>query len=410
MTIDTTRCADSALPQWISDIEASEFFLTTPRGTLLAADPVHEIDASGHTRLADLARAAHRLLTTRAVSPRPLLVGAVPFGDVAGARLAIAASVRWERSSVLPKDALPAPVSGVERAESTPGPVAYADGVRTVVERIARTDLRKVVLARALDIGTRTTIPVAALALRAAQGNPDAYVFATKLAPPGRAVRPTLIGASPELVIRKTGPEVVTNPLAGSASRSADPAEDRRRARALRRSAKDLHEHRIVIEAVADALRPYCAELRVPEPELVRTRTMWHLSTPIQGTLADPGVSSLELAAALHPTPAVCGTPTGAARELLAEIEGFDRRFYAGLTGWMDAAGDGEWILSLRCAEVTGAGARLYAGAGIVAGSDPGLELAETSGKLRTLLSVFGLEDLETRCTADVSDTLERSR
>jgi len=120
---------------------------------------------------------------------------------------------------------------------------------------------------------------------------------------------------------------------------------------------------------------------------------MWHLSSPISGRLADPSVSALALAEALHPTPAVCGTPLPAARGAIAEIEGIDRGYYSGLVGWCDAAGDGEWAVTLRSAEVSDATVRLFAGAGVVAGSDPDAELAETGAKFRTLLRAIGLED-----------------
>ncbi|NUP81508.1 MAG: isochorismate synthase, partial [Nonomuraea sp.] len=177
-------------------------------------------------------------------------------------------------------------------------------------------------------------------------------------------------------------------------ARSADPAEDRRRAAALAASAKDLREHRLVVADVADALAPYCAGLRVPAtPELTSTEAMWHLSTRITGTLRDPDVRALTLAAALHPTPAVCGTPEPGARRVIEALEPFDRGFYAGLAGWTDAAGDGEWAVAIRCAEVAEHTLRLYAGAGIVTGSDPDAELAETSAKFRTMLRALGVSD-----------------
>nr|BFE82385.1 hypothetical protein GCM10020093_049860 [Planobispora longispora] len=203
----------------------------------------------------------------------------------------------------------------------------------------------------------------------------------------------TLIGASPELLVSRRGRTVISNPLAGSAARSADPAEDRRRAAALAASAKDLHEHRLVVEAVADALAPYCADLDVPNgPELTSTETMWHLSTRVTGVLRDPDTPVLALAAALHPTPAVCGTPRLRARRAIEELEPFDRGFYTGLVGWTDAAGDGEWAVTIRCAEAAGRMLRLYAGAGIVPGSDPDKELAETSAKFRTMLRALGVD------------------
>ncbi len=175
---------------------------------------------------------------------------------------------------------------------------------------------------------------------------------------------------------------------------SADPVEDLRRAEELLHSEKDLAEHAFVADAVRAALAPYCAELIVPErPTLLRTAAMWHLSSTVTGILREPSTTALELALALHPTPAVCGTPTDRARAAIGELEPFDRGLYTGVVGWGDATGDGEWVVTLRCAEADGDRLRLFAGAGVVAASDPELELAETSAKFRTFLHVLGLED-----------------
>ncbi len=137
----------------------------------------------------------------------------------------------------------------------------------------------------------------------------------------------------------------------------------------------------------------YCSGLDVPaEPEVVGTPTMWHLSTRISGRVGEDGPSSLELAEALHPTPAVCGVPLDRARDTIARLEPEDRGYYAGLVGWTGLDGDGEWVVTIRCAEVSDRTARLFAGAGIVAGSEPEAEVAETSAKFRTLLRALGAE------------------
>lgn len=291
-----------------------------------------------------------------------------------------------------------------------PDPEHYKKNVNEALDRLNRDTLQKVVLSRTLQLTYTEPVDISRLLRNLARHNPQGYTFAVNLgggdstssgkasgkAKPdlrGVGVR-TLIGASPELLITKTGLSIRANPLAGSAPRSDDPAEDERRAAALLASAKDQFEHRLVVEAVEAALRPYCKSLNVPEgPSLVRTETMWHLSTDIYGELASPGASVLDLALSLHPTPAICGTPTELAREIIREIEPFERGFFTGMVGWCDAKGDGEWIVTIRCAEAEGRSLRLYAGAGIVADSSAEAELAETAAKFRTLLLAMGLHD-----------------
>jgi isochorismate synthase len=160
----------------------------------------------------------------------------------------------------------------------------------------------------------------------------------------------------------------------------------------LAASAKDQREHAFVVDAMATALAPLCSDLDVPAtPGLTQTPNMWHLGTRIVGSVREPATTALDLAVALHPTPAVCGTPTADAREFILTNEG-DRGFYAGAVGWCDSAGDGEWMVGIRCAELSADGRtiRASAGGGIVSDSDPQLELAETSAKLRTILSALG--------------------
>ena len=176
-------------------------------------------------------------------------------------------------------------------------------------------------------------------------------------------------------------------PLAGTAPRSGDPDEDLANAKALADSAKEREEHAIVVAAVEAVLGAYCDDLSLDaEPVLEPTANVWHLATRFEGTLRDPGVSALELVAALHPTPAVCGAPSTAARACIEASEPFDRGSYAGPVGWVDARGDGDWAIALRCAALDGERATLYAGAGIVAGSDPAREVDETDRKFRAFV------------------------
>jgi len=244
--------------------------------------------------------------------------------------------------------------------------------------------LRKVVLARTIEVDAGRELDARRLAHRLRAVNPDAFTFATP------TTAGTLVGASPELLVSRFGREVRSNPLAGSAARSGDPDEDRANADALLASAKDREEHAIVVEAIAEVLRPFCRELTWdPVPTLLETPNVWHLSTRFRGLLREPPPGVLELVRVLHPTPAVAGEPRDAALGVIEELEPFDRGSYAGPVGWMDATGDGEWAIALRCAELRGDRATLYAGAGIVAGSIPDAEVDETERKFRAFLDAL---------------------
>jgi menaquinone-specific isochorismate synthase len=271
-----------------------------------------------------------------------------------------------------------------------PEPQEYAAAVREATRRIRAGKLRKVVLARSIVVAADRELDAKQLLWRLRAVDPDCYTFASpELAIDAGDLVPTgtLVGATPELLVRKEGDLVTATPLAGSAARYGDPGEDRGSGERLFASAKDREEHALVVEDVSAVLAPLCEELTYPhEPELLGTANVWHLATPFRGTLKASVRSALDLVAALHPTPAVCGTPRDAARTVLAELEPLDRGCYAGPIGWVDAGGDGEWAIALRCAEITGTTARVFAGAGIVADSDPDQELDETERKFRALL------------------------
>ncbi|WP_378733913.1 isochorismate synthase [Nocardia brasiliensis] len=398
----TTEAIDARKPDVFDPTavaDESELFLASPTSTLVARDV---IAAANATPLADAAEHGTALLADCArdmtakdrASGGPLLVGAVPFAPNAPARLVVARDIHWGPPATRTYTGGAPEIPRAVRVDLMPWPDRYINSVERALVKLAGSGQHKVVLARAIDVITAEPARARDLVRSLILGEPDAYVFAVPVGTVRNGARRMLVGASPELVVRRVGRSVVSNPLAGSAPRSADPVEDRRRAWELQRSAKDLREHRIVVDAVADALRPFCAALEVPDqPSVIHTRTMWHLSTRVRGVLADPLPNALELAAALHPTPAVCGWPASFARRVIAESEAFDRQFYCGLTGWMNETGDGEWVLALRCAEVADTRLRLYAGAGVVEGSDPASELAETSAKFRTFLSAIGLED-----------------
>ncbi|MFI9202073.1 isochorismate synthase DhbC [Streptomyces sp. NPDC053048] len=364
-------------------------FFASPTRTLLA----HGVRAEVPHGEAPLARRVTETLEAEllAGNPAPVVIGTVPFHHDAPAALAVPETVRWAPPLATdPLVALPAaaPAAADWDVRPEPEPGVYGAAVAEAVRRMKRGDFSKVVLARTLRLTSSRDLDLPGLLQRLARRDPSGYTFAVPSGP-GR----TLLGASPELLVSRRGGRLVANPLAGSTPRSADLAEDVRRAAALLESAKDLHEHAVVVDAVREALAPYCRTLEVPErPTLVRTATMWHLSTTVTGELAEPAVSALELACALHPTPAVCGTPTAIARDVIGELEPFDRGAYTGMVGWGDANGDGEWVVTIRCAEAEERTLRLFAGAGVVEQSSPEAETAETGAKFQTFLQAVGVD------------------
>ncbi|MFD7901365.1 isochorismate synthase DhbC [Kitasatospora sp. NPDC059722] len=365
-----------------------EAFFASPTRTLLTSGVLARVPQDGRPLPARVA--ATLADARRAGVERPFVVGAVAFDHDARAELTV--PVRVRATGALRDDpliALPAPpAEQVDwQVRPVPEPAGYGAGVAAAVERLRAGELSKVVLARTLELTSGAPLDLPAVLQRLARRDPGGYTFAVP-AGGGR----TLIGASPELLLSRRGTAVLANPLAGSVPRSADLGEDVRRAAALLESPKDLHEHAVVVDAIRTALAPYCRTLDIPaRPTLVRTAAMWHLATTITGELADPAASALELAAALHPTPAVCGTPTPVARRVIGETEPFDRGLYAGMVGWGDVDGDGEWVVTIRCAEAHERTLRVFAGAGVVAQSRPEAELAETEAKFRTFLDAAGV-------------------
>ena len=202
-----------------------------------------------------------------------------------------------------------------------------------------------------------------------------------------------LIGATPELLVRREKGLITSRVLAGTIRRTGDDAHDLALAASLARSSKDLEEHEYAVRSVADALKPHCKSMNVPEtPFVLHLPNVMHLASDVAGVAAN-GASALGLAAALHPSAAICGTPTDVARDVIGEIEGMHRGRFSGPVGWMDAAGDGEWCIALRCGQADPDDPRrmrLFAGAGIVAGSDPEAELAETNAKLVPMRDALG--------------------
>lgn len=409
MTIDGDLGQEGEPGRLLEAYEAGRsFFFASPRGTMLArgVDATVPKSACSHRGTGLAMRVGEFLRGAEEFGRRnPLVVGAVPFDENLPAHLVLPSEVL--RASPLP---LTVPLSapsvpiGDYAIRSVPEPAEYERGIRRALRRLDCGELDKVVLARSLELSQSGPVDVRAMLRHLAISDPGGHTFAVDLPRRGEdgsrdsygpqpELRRTLLGASPELLVSRHGTRVGSLPLAGSVPRSSDPGEDSRRAQSLLNSNKDLREHDIVVDAVADALAPWCADLDVPDsPAVISTATMWHLATEITGELRDPQTSSLELATALHPTPAVCGTPVEQARAMIGETEPFDRGYYSGMVGWCDASGDGEWVLAIRCAEIEDESVRLYAGAGVVVGSDPATELAETTAKFRTALSSMGLD------------------
>lgn len=323
----------------------------------------------------------------------PVAFGSFSFdpGSPRGAALVVPETIvghrdgQWWVTTISAEGALPgSPPELAQRVVSAPGEVSFADGalsgaqwalaVGRAVERIGAGEVEKVVLSRDLLASTAHPVDVRWLLRALAERYATCWTFSVD----------GLVGATPELLVRLERGLVHSRVLAGTIRRSGDDDHDMALAGSLARSSKDLEEHEYAVRSVAEALAPHCSSMNVPEaPFVLHLPNVMHLATDVAGVLADDA-TSLRLAAALHPSAAVCGTPTEAARRMIRELEGMDRGRYTGPVGWIGADGDGEWGIALRCAEIGSdpSRLRLFAGCGIVAGSDPAAELAESDAKL----------------------------
>lgn len=357
------------------------FALSGPKGTLIAGGV--------RAHYSDIASARAALRSGDA----PIVLGALPFDISKPAALLVPETL--EHVQVLP-DWPTGPVPSVRIDAALPPSAEHRARISRARDQLAApgSPLHKVVLARALRLTADAPLDGRMLLRRLLAADPTAYGFLVDLTAAGADHAGTaFVGASPELLVARSGDEVVCRPFAGSAPRSSDPEIDAANGAALAGSEKNRHEHRLVIETMRDALEPLCDELTIaPEPRLSRTAAVWHLCTPIIGRLRDTSTDAIDLALALHPTPAVGGVPTARAIELIAELEG-DRGFYAGAVGWCDAHGDGYWVVSIRCAELSAdrRTALARAGGGIVAESDPDDEVDETTTKFTTMLNALGV-------------------
>ncbi len=318
-------------------------------------------------------------------SPADLVIPAVQFRKDAGGTTTV--TIVGDSDEEIVRDALrrrdPAPATA---ASWSIRPVVdvddYLAAVAAARDAVRAGELTKAVIARPIVVQSSEPIDVHAVLrrLRASFGSSFRYSI------------DGFIGASPELLVEVDGAAVRSHPLAGTAPRTGDVDNDARLAAELIASTKNQIEHRVVIDVVHDTLLPWASYLDwEPDPSIVTVANVQHLGTRMEGMLSQPGPSVIELVRALSPTPALGGHPRDAAIELIQRVEGFERGRYGGAVGWVDAAGNGTWAVAIRCAELSDdrRSARLVAGGGIVADSDPHAELAETQAKFQAMLSAI---------------------
>jgi menaquinone-specific isochorismate synthase len=325
----------------------------------------------------------------------PIALGAVPFlpgskADLIVPQVVVAKAADGHRSVTVIDNAevdlfgTGDPEPSAATFSITPGVAIdhYLAAVAAARDAVQAGRMDKAVIARPIVVESDQPVDVHAVLRRLKASFGSSYRFSIS----------GFIGASPELLVEVDGDIVRAHPLAGTTRTTGDPDLDAQLAAELQASAKNRVEHRAAIEMVRDTLLPYCSYLDwAPEPSIVKVANVQHLGSQAEGMLSKPTPTVIELVRALQPTPAVGGYPREAAIELILEVEGFERGVYGGAVGWVDGAGDGQWAVSLRCAELSDdrRSARLVAGGGIVADSEPLAELAETQAKFQAMLSAI---------------------
>jgi len=338
------------------------------------------IDLPGGVATADIGERVGNELA--ALGSDAVAVGALPFNPHIATSLVVPEELWFAAEGLTP----PAPGEAAMAPDAftlTPS-LSHADWCELVVDATAAIDngeFAKVVLARAVEVTANRSIVISDVVRRLHELYPSCTTFSID----------GFVGATPELLISRHGTHVVSYPLAGTTARVGDPDADAAAAAALMASVKDRAEHRLTVDGVATTLAAWCERLDVPDaPGVVALRNVTHLGTKITGELgATAPASVLDLVAGLHPTAAVGGEPSAAALKWLATHERLDRGRYAGPVGWLNASGDGEWWVGIRCAEIDDTRAVLRAGCGIVAGSEPASELVESQLKLQALLATL---------------------
>jgi menaquinone-specific isochorismate synthase len=385
----TTRPLEHDLD--LNDVAGGDGFLFVRDGVGVAGRGV-----AARVPLADIARTLAAIEHDDGVGGvHPIALGVVPFEPGAPCELLIPQVLVGKaadgRQWVTTID--DAPLDLTPRQRPAPHAQSFSVAPRTDIDRylaavttardaVRAGTLTKAVIAREVTVSSDEPIDVHAVLLRLKATFGSSYRYSVD----------GFIGASPELLVTVDGNAVRSHPLAGTAPRTGDADTDRRAAAELLASEKNQIEHRVVIDMIHDTLLPWCSYLDwQPEPSIITVANVQHLGTALEGHLSDPRPNVLELVTALSPTPALGGFPRTEALALIAEAEGFTRGRYGGAVGWVDAAGDGTWAVAIRCAElsVDRRTARLVAGGGIVADSEPLSELAETQAKLQAMLSAI---------------------
>lgn len=384
-----TRPLDTTVD--LNDVAAGDGYLFVRDGVGVAArgvaarvplsDVPHVLAAIDHDdRVGDIAPIALGCIPFEPDAPAELVIPRVLVGKAADGR-------QWTTTvDGAELDLTPAPRPLPSTAEFTVAARApveqYLAAVAAARDAVRDGHIAKAVIAREVSVRSDRPIDVHAVLLRLRASFGSSYRYSID----------GFIGASPELLVRVDGSTVESHPLAGTAPRTGDPVTDARVAAELIASTKNQVEHRAVIEMVHDTLLPWCSFLDwEPEPSIVTVANVQHLGSRVEGHLSEPRPNVLELVRALSPTPALGGSPRDEALALIAAVEGFPRGRYGGAVGWVDASGNGTWAVAIRCAELSAdrRTARLVAGGGIVAESDPLAELAETQAKLQAMLSAI---------------------
>lgn len=369
-----------------SELLSSPFFFASPDNTMMGKGVKSEL----HQPIAfsELADKANEMLQAakKSESDNPVLFGIVPFNEehptkfIIPEQLFVSSSTRALRpNSISATDA---------RVVSSPSGDHYKQGVSDLLDMFTNTELSKVVLSRTIEVVTDTDIQQPTLLRNLLSINPKGYTFAVNISEDKK-----LMGASPELLVAKKGSNIISNPLAGSRPRSDSDEQNQSSINSLLNTNKDLYEHGLVVEEVERVMSKYCHNLYTPMvPSVIETKTMLHLSTVLEGQVNAPTTNVLKVAAELHPTPAVCGYPREKAYDAISKLEQFDRGYFTGMVGWCDSRGNGEWVITIRCAEVQKRKMKVFAGAGIVDGSHPQSELDETGAKMNTILTAAGIQ------------------